>query len=508
MSGSADQLRATLQRIDRRGYKAYKDIRGDWNLGDFTLHIDHVQGDPFAAPSRVRVTISADVATFPSDMYSSQSRATGLTSYLGYEAIELLLQDVPAIVASSLYRSAYSDDKLWRWIKVNEDADALRAALPEQNIIAFVADGAILPRRSGIDDRPLEGEQVIPFKTPPSLKKEIELPHAGKISGMGIPAGVTLIVGGGYHGKSTLLRAIEQGVYNHCPDDGRELVVSLPDLVKIRAEDGRSVSGVDISPFINNLPLERSTNDFSTVNASGSTSQAAATMEALEAGATGLLIDEDTAATNFMIRDSRMQALVPKNDEPITPFIDRVRQLYEQQGISSILVIGGSGDYLDVADSVIAMHTFQPQDVTEQAQAIAHQQPTGRQAEVSTTFNAERQRVLQPRSLNPQKGKRDVNIKTYGVNEIQFGRDTIDLYAVEQLVSWAQTNAIGQALWYARQHHMDGTRSLAQVLDLTMADIEREGLDVLDRRLVGDLASFRRHELAAALNRLRALKVN
>ena len=276
-----------------------------------------------------------------------------------------------------------------RHAAVNEDADALRAMLAERGLIAFVADGSILPRSSGVDDRPMRGESVIRFSSPESLRVSFPLPNAGTVTGMGVPAGVTLIVGGGYHGKSTLLRAIERGVYNHLPGDGRELVISAADLVKIRAEDGRAVSGVDISGFIGDLPPGMSTRRFSSANASGSTSQAAAIVEAMESGASGLLIDEDTAATNFLIRDARMQILVPKEKEPITPFIDRVRAMYEQYGVSTVLVAGGSGDYLDVADTVIAMETFRPHDVTSRASAVAAAHPTGRIAEEGGPFDVE-----------------------------------------------------------------------------------------------------------------------
>ncbi len=569
MTRPADQLRAILHRIDGRGYKAYKEIQGAWALPRFLLAIDHVQGDPFAAPSRVRAIVPPRVAGFSPELYENPSRATGLACYLarafgraarhqaqrrgtghsgeirmetpaqevyrqtavilhpdgavearftvglpaagrrvlGRQAEALLLEDVPGVVEASLRASAHDPTLLWLHVSTNEDADALRAALAHHGLVAFVADGAILPRRSGVDDRPLTEGTVVPFQSPPSLRVTVHLPHAGPVSGLGIPRGVTLIVGGGYHGKSTLLRAIERGIYNHRPGDGRERVVSDAGLVKIRAEDGRAVTGVDISPFINDLPLGQSTTRFSTQNASGSTSQAASIMEALEAGATGLLVDEDTAATNFMIRDARMQALVPKEREPITPYIDRVRQLWEERGISSILVIGGSGDYLDVADTVIAMDTFRPLDVTERAREVARRLPTGRVQEIAGAFQARLDRRPLPESLDPSKGRREVNIKTRGLQTIQFGTHTIDLSAVEQIVAWAQTRAIGEALWYARRRYMDGRRTVAEILDAVMQDIQAQGLDVLDPRRVGDLAEFRRHELAAALNRLRTLRV-
>jgi predicted ABC-class ATPase len=389
----------------------------------------------------------------------------------------------------------------------NEDADALRTELGERGWVAFVADGANLARKSGVDDRPLLGDAAIPFCTPDGLTAEVELPNAGIVRGMAIPCGVTLIVGGGYHGKSTLLRAIERGVYNHCFGDGRESVVTDPSAVKIRAEDGRSVAGVDISTFIGTLPQQQDTHAFSTPNASGSTSQAAGIVEAIEAGATTLLIDEDTAATNFMIRDRRMQALVPKEAEPITPLVDRVRSLWETRGVSCVIVLGGSGDYLDVADTVIAMRDFRPSDVTAEARRVAAELPTGRKREVPGPIEAFQTRSPNPTSVDPSTRKREAEIKVFSGPSLVFGTETIALSALTQLVSRAQTLAVGRALLLARDRFMDGERSVSEILTLVMQVIEKEGLDELDDRRVGDLAFFRPMELAAVLNRLRTLEV-
>ncbi len=325
---------------------------------------------------------------------------------------------------------------------------------------------------------------------------------------MVLSRGVSLVVGGGYHGKSTLLRALEAGVYNHCPGDGREFAVSDTAAIKIRAEDGRSVSGVDISPFINGLPQGQDTHVFSTPNASGSTSQAASIMEALEAGATTLLIDEDTAATNFMIRDRRMQALVPKAGEPITPFVDRVRTLWEDRGVSTVIVLGGSGDYLDVADTVVAMKEFQPHDVTADARRVAEDLPTGRHPETPTGMGPIQRRAPVPHSVDPSRGRREVELKVRDRETLVFGKQVIDLSAVSQLVLRAQTRAVGRALVLARESFMDGQRSLGEISGLVARIIEDEGLDALDGRRTGDLAAFRPLEFAAALNRLRTLEVN
>ncbi|MEG4626113.1 ABC-ATPase domain-containing protein [Microcoleus sp. w1-18aA5] len=431
----------------------------------------------------------------------------GGRSILGRQAAEMLCEDIPQIVSNSLKYSHLNAAECRRHVETVEDADWLRQQLAENGLVAFVADGSILPRRTGVDNSPLLNNAVA-FQSPPSLKVEFNCPNRGLISGMGIPAGITLIVGGGYHGKSTLLRAIELGVYNRIPGDGREFVVTNPAAVKIRAEDGRSVAGVDISPFINHLPQGRDTTQFYTENASGSTSQAANIIEALEvARMPVLLVDEDTAATNFMIRDRRMQELIAKDKEPITPFIDKVKHLYADYGVSTILVMGGSGDYFDVADTVIALENFQAYNVTEKAKEIAKNYSISRAAEGGENFGEITQRVPVPASLDPSRGGRDVRVKVRDVDELAFGTEDIDLGAVEQIVDSGQLRAIAAAMVYAKQQYMDGKRTLSEIIDLVMADIDAQGMDILSPFPEGDFAMFRRFELAAAINRLRSLSV-
>jgi predicted ABC-class ATPase len=438
----------------------------------------------------------------------------GGRSILGRQAAEMLCEDIPRIVSQSLKYANLNAAECRRHVETVEDADWLREQLAGNGLVAFVADGSILPRRSGVDDRPLL-HNAVAFQSPPSLKVEFNCPNQGLISGMGIPAGITLIVGGGYHGKSTLLRAIELGVYNRIPGDGREFVVTNPAAVKIRAEDGRSVAGVDISPFINHLPQGRDTVQFYTENASGSTSQAANIIEALEVGRRQkegdlvpvLLVDEDTAATNFMIRDRRMQELIAKDKEPITPLIDKIKLLYADYGVSTILVMGGSGDYFDVADTVISMDAFQAYDVTAKAKEIAINYSTSRAAEGGENFGKISQRVPIPASLDPSRGRRDVRVKVRDVDEMAFGNEEIDLGAVEQIVDSGQLRAIAATMVYAKQQYMDGKRTLSEIIDLVMADIDDRGMDILSPFPEGDFAMFRRFELAAAINRLRSLSV-
>jgi predicted ABC-class ATPase len=565
---TAADLKRILHKIDGRGYKAYKDIEGEYDYGYYTLFVDHVQGDPFASPSKVRVLVHQKIAEFPRDTYGNKSREVALRDFItrrfldasrrfcrgsrgtgksgiilidrprqeilertsvfvtgeyvearfvmglpafgqriaGSHAESMFSEELPQIVQASLFYKTLSEKTLHNHIETAEDADFLRDQLNHLSLVAFVADGAILPRATGVDPRPLTEGRVVPFETPESLKMKVELPNRGTITGMGIPKGVTLIVGGGYHGKSTLLRSLELGVYNHIPGDGRELVVTNPYTVKIRAEDGRRIEKVDISPFIANLPFGKDTKAFSTEDASGSTSQAANIIEALEVGAQLLLIDEDTSATNFMIRDQRMQELVSKDKEPITPFIDKVRQLYQDLGVSTILAIGGSGDYFDVADRVICMVEYKPYDLSRQAHTIAQKHRAGRGPEGGQYFGRITERIPVAQSFDPGKGRREVKISSKGLQSIVFGTHTIDLGAVAQLVDISQTKAIGDAIYYATKY-MDERRTLGQIVNAVVRATAEKGLDVLGHRPTGDYAAFRGMEFAAAINRLRILSV-
>ena len=590
----ARDLEKLLHEIDGRGYPAYKDVKGAYDFGRFVLVIDHVQGDPFAAPSRLRLLLTPSSMGLPSWACSTDLRCIATADWLvrrfaralderrrrppvsmpasssprpvseggagngrpwygsgksglididrpgqqilpstaavvtparvelrfvaglpaagrrilGRQAAAMLASEIPALVNRSLVLGSRDLSDLETHIFTVEDQEALRAALADHRLIAFVADGSILPRESGVSDRPRRGPNVVPFTAPDSLAVTLDTPHGGPVRGLGIPAGVTLIVGGGYHGKSTLLRSLALGIYNHVPGDGRERVVTDPTAVKIRAEDGRRVEQVDISPFIRNLPFGADTRRFSTEEASGSTSQAANIVEALELGARVLLIDEDTSATNFMIRDRRMQALISKDREPITPFIDRVRSLWEDRGVSSVIVVGGAGDYLDVADTVIHMDHYRPLDATAAAREVAARFVTGRLQEDPQPFPVLLPRRPVPESVDPRRGSR-VKIKARGVDEIAFGFEEIDLAAVEQIVHPGQTRAIGAMIQYLAEHYLDGRTPLREALEKLMAEIKERGLDILSPHgsPVGDLALPRLFEVGAAINRLRSLSV-
>lgn len=580
MMATMKDLRQTLARIDGRGYKAYKDIEGSYDFDVFTLAIDHVQGDPFAAPSKIRIRVPQRMANLPTPLFNTRVRCIAFQDYLGrlvrqaiqhvaqgrrgmgksglitidtgdqevlqrtavvikQQWIEIRLQvglpaagrtvlgrqaeamlcnELPQIVDQSLRWYSVPQEDAEQFVACVENQEFMRAQLEKMGLVAFIAEGSILPRQSGASDLPLSSD-AIPFQTPESLRVTLSLANpmshrsrTDSISGMGIPKGVTLIVGGGYHGKSTVLHALERSVYPHIPGDGREYIVTCRDAVKIRAEDGRRVEKVDISPFISNLPYGRSTKAFSSEDASGSTSQAANIVEALEVGAQVLLVDEDTSATNFMVRDARMQSLVHKNHEPITPFLDRVRELYDKMGVSTVLVMGGSGDYFDYADTVIMMRDYLPYNVTEEARQIASSFPTHRTRETPMSLTHITERIPVAESFNPSRGKRDVKIDAKAPDLIVFGTEPIELRCVEQLADLSQTRAVGHAIHLAAERFMDGKATLREVVQQVEAFFDEHGLDALDpfhhnEHHPGNFARPRSFEIAAAINRLRTMRM-
>ena len=566
-----ENLKTILQQIDGKGYKSYKKTEGIYQFTEFSLKINHVQGDPFAIPSRISIRVPHIRAKFPLNSWTLANnnpiRRIALEDYLGriikknikriikgqrgsggggiisiesngqkvllrnavliktdyievrlvmglpadnrhvsgIDAQQMFFDELPEIIEQSLIFKNCNAKELFNFVHSAEDQDSLRNKLKEKNLVAFIANGSQLPRQSGICDKPMLGH-IINFKSPASLEVQMDLPNAGSIIGMGIPEGISLIVGGGFHGKSTLLNALEHGPYNHIPGDGREQVVSNETAVKIRSEDGRVISKVNISPFIDRLPFGRDTHQFSTENASGSTSQAANIIEALECDSELLLIDEDTSANNFMIRDKRMQALVSQDKEPITPLLYRVRELYEQYAVSSIIVMGGSGDYFDVADTVIMMNEYQVEDVTIQAKKLAHKQlqPYSTGSEKLAPFQRLSTRKPGKKTLDASRDQFPVRINSRESNQILYGKYKIDLSLVEQLIDIGQTRAIGLMIHYYACHYAQTPGSLSSQLKKLLQEANEKGLDIFSPYTVGDLALPRLYELTAAINRIRS----
>lgn len=562
------ELRNLLNRIDHKSYPAYKDTKGIYRFPGYTLSIDHVQGDPFASPSKLSIHIEGKTAGFPAELFRTRHRRAALQDYLtrqfgraveqfafrakgsgksgligvsrcGQEVLErtacvvepesgnvilrleagfpangrtinarelmkILFDFIPESVENSLYYKNSDKKRIEQMAFLADDQQFIREQLPKMGLIAFVADSSVLPRESGISSKPMEG--AVAFESPKELKVTLELPHRGKITGMGISRGINLIVGGGYHGKSTLLKALELGVYNHIAGDGREYVITDDSAVKIRAEDGRSIKKTDISMFINDLPNGKETKGFCTEDASGSTSQAANVMEAMEAGTKLLLIDEDTSATNFMIRDELMQRVIHRDMEPITPFIERIQELYEEYDISTVIVAGSSGAYFHIADCIIQMDKYIPRDITVSAKKEAEDFPILKGPEEK----ADRPVFFRcPKADNSFRRDGRIKMKTMGKEAVQINRETIDLRYVEQIVDSEQVSALGYCVQYAEKHLLDGRKNLQKIAEELEQKIQKDGLETLCENTsnVANLALPRKQEIHACLNRYRGLRL-
>lgn len=560
-----EDLKKELIKIDHKSYGMYKTLGNSYSFGNYILHIDHVQGDPFASPSRLRFEVKKERHGFPEEYYKEKHRRLALEdqvlrrflyqlrqmdkgfmgsgksgrittcpanqtvqeriavifskeqmelrfemgfpargrTIMAKEMQKLVFEILPQLAENTLfYRNWDTKNKehLKQAIFLADDQKALREELKKRNLTAFVADGAVLPRESGISDRPMRG--AVPFSSPESMKIELELPHKGRIAGMGIPEGITVIVGGGYHGKSTLLKALEQGVYDHIAGDGREYVVADNSGVKIRAEDGRSVLHTDISMFINHLPAGQDTTDFSSENASGSTSQAANLIEAVEAGAKLLLLDEDTSATNFMIRDKVMARLVSDEKEPITTLLRHIRGIYKELGISFVIVVGSSGDYLSVADQVLQMDHYKVKDVTQEAKAICEEcNIAGAYAETKIKM------PIFSRKLNPVKAGRR-KIKSMGTDTVLIDREAIDVRYLEQISESGQTTALAYMMGWILDN-VKSQEELSHLAERIYNMIEKQGMEAVipANYSAGHPVLPRKQELYACLSRYRSAKI-
>jgi predicted ABC-class ATPase len=564
---NSETLKSELDKIDGKSYRLYKNLEGEYDFESYILCIDHVQGDPFASPSRVRIIVNQTTSKFPKELFDNKNKSIAVTDfltrefysninrcservfgsgksgliaisrcpqeilnrtsiiidedkiearfYVGFPAsgrsvlsreLEKIIYNViPSIIERTLIYKNINSDKLISRVNLVEDQEYIRASLHSKGLVAFVANGSVLPRESGISTKALKGGKV--FVSPKELEVTFTTKSKGIISGMGIPCGITLIVGGGYHGKSTLLKALELGVYNHIEGDGREFVITDGSALKIRAEDNRYVTKTDISLFINNLPNGRDTVEFYTENASGSTSQAANIIEGIESSAKVLLIDEDTSATNFMMRDDLMQKLVSKEKEPITPFIEIVRPLYKQKDISTILVVGSCGDFFDVADTVIQMDSYEAKDVTTEAKILSKGHITKRIYDKNLKIDIAFNRVIKAGTI--RSGEKGIKIKTIGLETLSINRDDINLRAVEQIVDNEQVNAIGFIMKWAEANIMNKGLGFEHMIDYILCEIENHGLLSMEKVKggSGSLAMPRKQEIMAAYNRYRNLKM-
>lgn len=558
---TSQQLRQQLSSIHRKSYPAYKTLKGIYDFKHFLLSIDHVQGDPFASPSHLSIQVPAKIAAFPAFCFSAKNVRIAVQDYLlrkfsqqlsiynfkakgsgksgsistsvcGQEVLErtaceissdfvtvrftvgfpangrtinafelekILFEFLPSCVEKSLLYKNLSQKAVESVVFLAEDQEFLRQELKKRQLVAFVANHSILPRESGISQKTMKN--AVPFQSPASLETEITLPHKGKIKGMAIPQGITLIAGGGYHGKSTLLTALEDGVYNHIAGDGREFVLTDSSAVKLRAEDGRFIKDVDISLFINDLPNGKDTHCFSTLDASGSTSQAAGIVEGMEAGSTLFLLDEDTSATNFMVRDGFMQQVISRDKEPITPFLERAPQLFSKAGISTILVAGSSGAFFHIADTVIQMDRYQALDITEKVKKLCSHYPLP-PSSVPDFCMPSSKRIM---SSTKKSTYKNFKMKCHSKDSFSIGKDTLDLRYIEQITDKEQTAALGELLRYAQEHLVDGKRTISEIISVLQNKIEKDGFSAFfgNSYIPCGLAVPRIQEIFSCFNRYR-----
>ena len=565
----AEELQRELCSINRKSYPAYKGLKGAYQFPDYQLFIEHVQGDPFAAPSALRIFVPHSKAKFPERYYWDkcskvalqdallrrfaeisakfcyQAKGSGKSgviqvSHCGQEVLERTACEItkegihirffvgfpangrtinsgelekilfvyPKCVEMSLYHRKVPERETEQVICLKEDQRVIREELKKRGLIAFVANGSILPRQSGNSDLPMK--DAVPFQSPKSMEITIQLRHRGSITGMGIRKGITLIAGGGYHGKSTLLEALEKGVYDHIAGDGREFVITDDTAWKLRAEDGRKIKDVDISLFINHLPNGRNTRRFSTLDASGSTSQAANIIEAIEAKSQVLLIDEDTSATNFMVRDELMQRVIQKDKEPITPFLERARDLYEKAGISTILVVGSCGSYFYIADQIIQMDNYCPVDITEKTRKLLKEYKKPDCKAEGFVLPSEKRNISFGSSVVRRKNYRGTGmveehekLKVMGRESLMLGKEQLDLRYLEQLADREQTQTLGYLLKYAKEQYSGKTTDLTALMESLIRKLEKEGIGSVSgqKEIPAGMAMPRRQEIYACFNR-------
>ena len=560
-------FRLKLQRIARKSYSCYHDLLGGFRVGRTHYNLYFVQPDPASQPSQMEVVVPFSETGIPPEAFADDVARTALCDFVhrrifpvvcertrkggparvggsigmpppsslvldrtavqvrgetvrirfsatlpadqrsvaAEEAAELLLNRVPAAVTEGVWWDAKARERFDLHLRTLRKTRALRAQLEERGLVAFVADGSVLPRASGVSEEPAAG--AVPFRSPDRWAVELEA-EGERIRGMGIPEGLTLLVGGAFHGKSTLLDAIAQGVHDHVPGDGREFVVARADAAKIRSEEGRWISGADLSLFAHDLPGGKDAADFSTESASGATSQAAALVEALESGSRLLLVDEDESAVNFLFRDERMRALVDASRESIVPLVDRI-SLLKKAGVSIVMVAGAGGDVLDLADRVIALKEWRCEDATDEARAVCARLPARRSAEPDPAFPALPlpARAALPSWFAAVFGKKgEPHAKAIAPGVLRLGSFDADLTKLDALVERSQTQALGAAVLWLAQNSEDG-ETVPELVARAEALVAKSGLDGLSRRSGAEFARFRPQELAAALHRLRRLEM-
>ena len=562
-------MKALYQKIrvfDGKSYGLYRSLADKaWDFGDFTLEFLHVQGDPFAPASRILVTAPLQTLGYGGEWSSTFERKLAISDYLlrklsdnvkerfpdknaaieveapGPEmlvrnalwvdngtlraslavhlpgegrkiqaelAAEILTMTLPDLLSASLYRTPEHLAGIEKSFQTLETRRAILEALPKRGLVAFVPDGAVLPRESGLSERPLSG--AVPFETPEELAVTFDI--GGKtLRGMGIPKGVTVITGGAYHGKSTLLEALVRSVYPHVPGDGREGIVVEESAFRVGVEDGRHVRGTDLSSMVRDLPGGVSTKNFSTEKASGSTSEAANLLEAMEMGSKTFLIDEDSSAVNFLIRDRRVRALLGDDREPLIPLTDRIRTFVDM-GFSFILVAGACGDFLSLADNIVVMAEYKAECGNAKARelfgACDMAKPSEQYSGVSTAAVSlpaprvfdEFVKPLLPKVRPASAVERQVKVKLNGDSLLQVGLLTADVSKCGLLVDKSQRLGAGYLALNLCQNPEESP--LREIADKLCEKIRNVGFRNLSQGMSRPMSLPRPVDIVAALLRM------
>ena len=555
-----------LSEIDGKDVSEFSRIVGDFDFSRFVLKISRISSESDLSGVLFLVRVPQNVASFPQHLYSTPIRRTALEDLLtrrvaqtverlarfddagvarrrlsiatpgqkilprssmvvsddqvearlylqlpsrdgkilGAAAKEIFFDELPQVVNGALIYSNLDEGDVEQFVGLMEDADQIRQTLPTRGLISFVAEGSLLARSAGADTPDYSRDQGVTVED--KLRVEMEVPNAQTIRGLGISTGITVILGDEYSGRVELMRAIAAGIYNHIPGDGREMVITMPDAVYVAADPGRSIQRVDISPFLARAPQGDAKN-FSTDRADPCASQMASTIESLEVGARALLFDESDSSLAFLARDERLGGIA--DGSSIVSLAARARQLADELGVS--LVIGGAAgaaSFVPVADTVLRIQDHRVTDITLEAKGwnIPSVPPRGDATDFAHIM--EKTRWLVASSIDPSSGRLDLFIEAATVDKLGFGHVEVNLKGIAQLADRFQTQTIGLIMDYGRQRYMDEGRPIREILDLVDRDLSTEGLECLSRDLRGDLVRPRRYEIAAALNRLRTLRVS
>lgn len=556
-----------IRTLNGKNYGLYKSLADKpWDFGDFTLEFLHVQGDPYAPASRVVIKANLSMLGYAGEWSGSFERRLALSDFLhrklsrlvkerypdkdaavifdvaGPEmlvrnslwidngelraclqvklpgegrkiqaelAAEILTMVLPDLVSAGLYYDKSDEGALQEHYRVLAERREILSQLDACGLCAFVPDGAVLPRASGLSEMPLE--KAIPFVAPEEMAVTLNV-CGREIRGMGIPKGISVITGGAFHGKSTLLQALTRSVYPHIPGDGREGIVIDETALRIGVEDGRSVRCTDLSMFVRDLPGGVSTKNFNTLSASGSTSEAANLLEAMEAGSQTFLIDEDSSAVNFLIRDVRVRKLLGDDREPLIPLTDRIKEL-AAAGFSFILVAGACGDYLDLADNIIVMANYKAECAkltpAPSTSSWRGEAPTGSTEPAEVTQPRAFATYMQPlqKSVRPTSAvERQVKVKLAGDTLLQIGFLVSDTSRLNTLVDKQQRFGAGFILLNLLQNaasNNDAAQSVAGVAQKLCENIKNVGFRNLPQGMSREMSLPRPVDIACVAFRLR-----